>query len=453
MTVLDPRLHRSGVAACLVEAGSLADPADQRRLADPYSTDLIGAAVARGVQRYAGTFGLESDEVDAEDTLYETPVTAHAADDASPEPEFGIQDAGQSYTDYARAYSDDTAGDSAEHADDDAYGDPTPGALSPFPNILRKRPDLLPAALAADAALKKLEWFKDVYLPLAAATANARLALDDADQIVVIPEEKSVTGLLGSKVVKDVLKRAGKSLVSELVGRDFARVLGVVDFLLKLKTALELEPARRLVSEQNHSQRDEAYRYKLRYFIRLRNAIVSPGDDPTAIDYRIDQAFWGVPEGARRVLEVRGCREESGNRRRSLSATGSGDEPGVGSHLASCVRGWTAAAAPTCLPKWAPLAVVLLRHATGRSGSSNTKREGTFVAGAYGHPSEMGAPRRSRSMSNARKRYAFGPTMAPSSTPTSPTNRTGGTSSIGNAAAVRTSNSIAADIETRRPSL
>ena len=293
LTVLDPRLHRSGVAACLVEAGSLADPVDERRLADPYATDLIGAAVARGVQRYMGTFGLESDEIDAEDTLYETPVRGHAADDASQEPEYGIQEVGQSYTDYAQAYSDDAANDgSSGHADYDAYGDPTKVAVTPFPNILQKRPDLYPAALAADKALKKLEWFKDVYLPLAAATGNARLALDSSDQIVVISEEKSVEGLLGPKVVKDVLKRAGKSLVSELVGGDFARVLSIADFLFKLKAALELEPSRRLVSEQNHSKWDEAYRYKLRYFIRLRNASVSPGDDPTNIDYRVEQAFW-----------------------------------------------------------------------------------------------------------------------------------------------------------------
>jgi len=293
LTVLDPRLHRSGVAACLVEAGSLADPIDERRLADPYSTDLIGAAVARGVQRYMGTFGLESDEIDAEDTLYETPARGHALEDSSHEPDYGIQEVGQSYTDYAQAYSDDAANDgSSGHADYDAYGDPTPVATTPFPNILQKRPDLYPAALAADAALKKLAWFKDVYVPLMAATGNARLALNSSDEIVVISEQKSVEGLLGPKVVKDVLKRAGKTLVSELVGRDFARVLSIADFLLKLKTALELEPSRRLVSEQNHSKFEEAYRYKLRYFIRLRNASVSPGDDPTNIDYRVEQAFW-----------------------------------------------------------------------------------------------------------------------------------------------------------------
>src|SRR5262249_4685783 len=97
LTVLDPRLHRSDVAACLVEAGSLADPVDERRLADAYATDAIGAAVARGVERYMGTFGLEADDIDAEDTQYETPVRAHAAsDDASQEPELGIQEVGQS---------------------------------------------------------------------------------------------------------------------------------------------------------------------------------------------------------------------------------------------------------------------------------------------------------------------------------------------------------------------
>jgi N-acetylmuramoyl-L-alanine amidase-like protein len=121
LTVLDPRLHRSGVAACLVEAGSLADPVDERRLADPSSTDLIGAAVARGVQRYMGTYGLESDEIDAEDTLYETPARGHALEDASQEPDYGIREVGQSYLDDAQSYSDSSGDGTAGNADYDSY--------------------------------------------------------------------------------------------------------------------------------------------------------------------------------------------------------------------------------------------------------------------------------------------------------------------------------------------
>jgi N-acetylmuramoyl-L-alanine amidase len=124
LTVLDPRLHRDRVAACLVEAGSLADPIDERRLADVRTTDVIGGAVARGVHKYTATYGLASDEIDAEDTQYETPARSHAAsafDDASQEPEQGIQEVGLDY-DYAQAYSEIGADSgSSVHADDDAY--------------------------------------------------------------------------------------------------------------------------------------------------------------------------------------------------------------------------------------------------------------------------------------------------------------------------------------------
>ena len=73
LTVLDPRppsAWRRGVPG---RSRLAADPADERRLADGYTTDLIGAAVARGIERYMGAFALESDEIDAEDTHYETP--------------------------------------------------------------------------------------------------------------------------------------------------------------------------------------------------------------------------------------------------------------------------------------------------------------------------------------------------------------------------------------------
>lgn len=125
LTVLDPRLHRSGVAACLVEAGSLADPVDERRLADTRTTDVIGAAVARGVQNYMGAFGLESEEIDAEDTQFETPARPHTADafeDASQEPEQGIQEIGLSHEDeYAHAYADESGDDGSLPRDYETY--------------------------------------------------------------------------------------------------------------------------------------------------------------------------------------------------------------------------------------------------------------------------------------------------------------------------------------------
>lgn len=162
----------------------------------------------------------------------------------------------------------------------------------PFPNIRAKRPDLYDAALGAQETINKLKWFEDVYRPLSQATGNARLALDNSDQVIVIPEEQSAEKLLGPKLVKAALKQAGKSLAKQLIGDDFGRILGILDFLLKLKTALQLDEGRRLVNEQNYSRRDEAYRYKLRFFIHLWVAKNAPQADPVIQAGRIWDAFW-----------------------------------------------------------------------------------------------------------------------------------------------------------------
>ena len=82
----------------------------------------------------------------------------------------------------------------------------------PFPHIRAQMPDLYDAALRAENQLAKLKWFKDIYFPLALATSSARLALDNSDQLVVIPEEKSVENLLGPKLVQAALKQSSKSL-------------------------------------------------------------------------------------------------------------------------------------------------------------------------------------------------------------------------------------------------
>jgi hypothetical protein len=162
----------------------------------------------------------------------------------------------------------------------------------PFPNIHAKKPDLYDAALRAEEAAEKLKWFKDVYLKLADATSSAHLALDKADQVIVIPAEKSVENLLGPKLVKAALKQSGKSLAKHLVGEDFGRILGILDFLWKLKTALELAEGRRLVNEQNKSRYTEAYRYKLRFFIRLLIAQIAPGADPVKLASLMWNAYW-----------------------------------------------------------------------------------------------------------------------------------------------------------------
>jgi hypothetical protein len=161
-----------------------------------------------------------------------------------------------------------------------------------FPGIRAKMPHLYQLALDANLAVGKLSWFKDLYFPLALATSTARLALDRSDQVIVIPDQAGTERLLGPKLAEAALKQSGKSVIKELVGEDFARVLGILDFLWKLKTALTLDDGRRLVSEQNRSRADEAYRFKLRFFIRLWIAQNAPTADPVILASKIEDAFW-----------------------------------------------------------------------------------------------------------------------------------------------------------------
>jgi hypothetical protein len=161
----------------------------------------------------------------------------------------------------------------------------------PFPGIRAQRPDLYDAAVRAQDALDKLKWFKGIYHPLALATSTARLALDNSDQVIVIPNEKGAENLLGPKIIQAALKQSGKSLAKHLIGEDFGRVLGILDVLLKLKTVYELERGRRLVSEQDRSMRDDAYDYKLNFFLRLWIAKNAPAADPVVLASRMKTAF------------------------------------------------------------------------------------------------------------------------------------------------------------------
>jgi hypothetical protein len=176
-------------------------------------------------------------------------------------------------------------------------GEPAPQVrIAPYvpryPNIQSKMPALYPAALAARTALDKLAWFKDIYFQLMSATGNAHLALNQADEIVVVPDEATTTALLGETVVKSVLKQAGKTLFKDLISKEFASFLGVIDLLHKVLTALGTYDAKRLVNEQRHSRWDEAYRYKLRFFIGLYIARFSPHSDRVRLAWFFEQKFF-----------------------------------------------------------------------------------------------------------------------------------------------------------------
>lgn len=54
LAVLSPERLPSQTAACLLEVDYLSDPHGERRLTEPGSLDRLGAAIARGIQRYVG---------------------------------------------------------------------------------------------------------------------------------------------------------------------------------------------------------------------------------------------------------------------------------------------------------------------------------------------------------------------------------------------------------------
>jgi hypothetical protein len=173
------------------------------------------------------------------------------------------------------------------------FGEPAVAPYSPpFPNLRAKSWNDYQAAMRAQEAVDKLKWFKDIYNQLALATSSAHLALNSADRVIVIPEEKSTENLLGPKLVQAALKQAGKSLAKQLVGEDFGRVLGILDLLLKLSIALGLADEKRLVSEQNGSRRDDAYRYKLHFFVQLWIAQNAPQADRVILASRMTDTFF-----------------------------------------------------------------------------------------------------------------------------------------------------------------
>ena len=167
-----------------------------------------------------------------------------------------------------------------------------PPYVPPYPNIQSKLPGMYPMALAARAALAKLAWFKEVYVPLMQATGNAHLALNQADEIVVIPDEATTTALIGATAVKSVLKQAGKTLFKDLISKEFGMFLGVLDIFHKTLTALSTYDAKRLVNDQRGSRFEDAYRYKLRFFIGLWMARMAPQADRAKLAYRIEQTFF-----------------------------------------------------------------------------------------------------------------------------------------------------------------
>jgi len=118
IALLQPAYHGPHVAACLVEAGTLEDPEDERRLLDPGGSAAIGAAIARGVHQYVGAVSVGDDDAgDSEDTQF---ASVHGlgddqADYASEPPPGDRAPVGQAYDD------DYGSGGDADGAHGDAY--------------------------------------------------------------------------------------------------------------------------------------------------------------------------------------------------------------------------------------------------------------------------------------------------------------------------------------------
>jgi hypothetical protein len=93
-------------------------------------------------------------------------------------------------------------------------------------------------------------------------------------------------------VVKAVLKQAGKTLFKELISADFGKFLGIIDLLYKLLTALSTYDAKRLVNDQRGSRFDDAYRYKLRFFIGLFVAQRASLEERPKLAWIIEKQFF-----------------------------------------------------------------------------------------------------------------------------------------------------------------
>ena len=161
----------------------------------------------------------------------------------------------------------------------------------PFPNLQRQQPALYQQAMAIKAQLDKLASFKEPYRLLANATANAHLALDQADNIVIVPDETSTAELLGPKLVQAVLKATGKYALKQVLPHQFGTVLNVLDLFSKVITALGIPGRRDLVNNQRGSRFNDAHAYKLRFFIALYVARVAPTSNRIQTAYFLFDLF------------------------------------------------------------------------------------------------------------------------------------------------------------------
>jgi hypothetical protein len=168
--------------------------------------------------------------------------------------------------------------------------EPAPIA-APYPNIRTRHPPLYNAALTAEAAYRKVEYFRPFYDRLRKAAEMASLALDDRDLVTVNPERTSLLQLLPAAVARKVSTLGVRRGLGERAGQ----ILGVLDLLLKLKYIYDTIEAKKLVNEQRHSRRDEAFRVKLLYFITLMVPEAmqkSPFREPIGARNWLENMYW-----------------------------------------------------------------------------------------------------------------------------------------------------------------
>jgi hypothetical protein len=157
--------------------------------------------------------------------------------------------------------------------------------VDPYANIGKKKPELYKAAVAAEEALRKFSWFREDYQKLSIAAGSAKLGFD-GQNLYVQPEQRSAENLLG-KMPEEMVKSLRDLAIGALTKSEYPAL--ILNALLFLKDLYSARDAQDLFMKQDRERYDEAYRIKLRFFIRLKTP---RGADPVVRPSRFEETYW-----------------------------------------------------------------------------------------------------------------------------------------------------------------
>jgi outer membrane protein OmpA-like peptidoglycan-associated protein len=155
----------------------------------------------------------------------------------------------------------------------------------PYANIRKKKPELYKGAVTAEEELRKFRWFKEDYEKLSLAAGSAKLGFN-GQTLYVEPEQRSAESLLG-KMAEEVVKTVRDLAIGALTRSEYPAL--ILNALLFLKDLYSARGAQDLVMKQDRERYDEAYRIKLRFFIRLKTP---RGADPVVWPSRFEETYW-----------------------------------------------------------------------------------------------------------------------------------------------------------------